>query len=89
MSRISSMTRGIVGALVITGAVLALPRAAEAGCLIEYDTCASCAQQTMRQAMEDYDLLGIRRANLELWDCAIDLSHCVFLAAHHDYVCAL
>jgi len=62
---------------------------AQAGCLMEYEGCAECAQKALKRAMWRLSLGGIRKANFMMYDCAIDLYHCVVLGAHHDAQCAL
>lgn len=62
---------------------------ARAGCLIEYEDCAACAQTALKRAMWRLDFGGIRRANFMMYDCAIDLYHCTVLADHHSYPCSL
>ena len=62
---------------------------AEAGCLLEQSDCEGCAQKAMWQAMKNLSARGIKRANLQLWDCAIDLFHCVLFDSHHNYACAV
>lgn len=88
MSRGMRRIRLALTALAVAVGALVLPAAAQAGCLVEYNDCAGCARETMRKAIEDYSLSGIRQSNLELWDCAIDLNHCVFFAQHHSYPCS-
>lgn len=85
-------TRGFrvfaLAAGIALGAMVLAP-AAEAGCLTEYNACEGCAKKRMRQGILTGNLFDIRQANLELWDCAIDLNHCIFFGQHHDYKCAL
>jgi len=66
-----------------------LAQTAEAGCLIEHDQCAGCARDALWTAMKHFDLNGIRRANLQLWDCSIDLYHCILFDSHHKAPCVL
>lgn len=79
----------ILSLLVAIVAVAAAPSEAAAGCLSENDACQQCARESLKDAMLRFDLSGIRSANLELWDCSIDLYHCVFFGDHHSYRCAL
>lgn len=70
-------------------ATLALvPGQARAGCLSEYKTCSDCAKKSLRRAMLRFDPVGVIDANVELWDCSIDLNHCIFFGQHHEYGCA-
>lgn len=89
MTRSAWNGRGLLGALLIVGASLMMPAVADAGCLTEYNQCEGCARGTMSDAIRNRDLLGIRQANLELWDCAIDLNHCIFFGHHHRYRCSV
>ncbi len=88
------MSRGGRYGLAMTvalGLVLSLlfVRGAQAGCLMEYEGCANCARTALKRAMWRLDLGGIRKANFMMYDCAIDLYHCVVLGAHHDTPCAV
>lgn len=77
----------VLVALVAVGTLA--PGAAEAGCLVEANTCESCAKRSLWEAMKGFSLSGILDANRELWDCDIDLYHCVFFGSHHEYKCAV
>ncbi len=87
MSRL--LDRRLVALVFAVAVVVLAPASASAGCLTEYNQCEGCAKKTMWEAMKGFDVLGIRQANLELWDCAIDLHHCVFFGQHHSSPCAL
>lgn len=62
---------------------------AEAGCLMEQLECSACAQNALRRAMWRLSAKGIVLANVQLWDCSIDLFHCLLLGQHHNSVCAV
>lgn len=74
--------------LAVASSMMFVPTA-EAGCLIEQSDCEACAQTAMWEAMKRLSFKGIKRANLQLWDCAIDFFHCVLFDGHHDYPCAV
>ena len=81
-----SRTIRAAAALVIV-ATLSLAPAAYAGCLTEFKFCGDCATKHMYNAMRELDFGGMADAQLEGWDCEIDLFHCVMYAHHHDYTC--
>lgn len=77
-------------ALVLATVVMMLPAAdAAAGCLSEYNTCTRCARGALLGAVKGLSPSGVAAANIQLADCSIDLWHCMFLASHHDYACAV
>ncbi len=82
------MWRGALVAMVLV-VMLVVPLYAEAGCLGEHSECRKCARQALRRSVWRLDLGGIRDANIAMWDCDIDLYHCVLLGSHHDFACAL
>lgn len=82
-----SMARGIVLMLALATLML-VPAQASAGCLSEYKTCSDCAKKSLRHATLDGSVSGIVAANMELWDCSLDLNHCIFFGRHHEYGCA-
>lgn len=73
--------------LVVAGA--ALPSVAQAGCLSEQRSCRDCASRMLKKAMFRFSLSGILDANVALWDCDIDLYHCVIFGQHHGTACAV
>jgi len=90
MSVRSSWGRAILIAgvfLVATSTVL--PRVAEAGCLTEQRSCRSCASRMLKKAMFRFSARGILAANVALWDCDINLYHCVIFGQHHGTACAI
>jgi len=79
----------LVAGVLLLIASAALPGVAEAGCLTEQRSCRNCASRMLRKAMFRLDAGGILDANVALWDCDIDLYHCVIFGQHHDTACAL
>ena len=79
----------LLPAILAATMVVSMPSRAEAGCLSEHDGCVQCARRLLRSAMLRFDLGGIRAANVALWDCEIDLYHCVLFGQHHETSCAL
>ena len=88
MTRSVLALRLMVVSTVMT-AMLAVAPAAQAGCLSSYDDCAGCAQDSLWDGMKSLSPSKIRRANLELADCAIDLYRCILFGKSNDYPCAL
>lgn len=78
----------LVIALMVAVPLLAVGEA-QAGCLTEQDDCSNCARGALWEAMKKMSFGGIRRANMALMDCSIDLYHCMVLGSHHNYACAL
>jgi hypothetical protein len=87
-SRLTHRTR-LLPVILVAAMAVSLPTQAEAGCLSEHDGCVQCARRMLRSAMLRFDLGGIREANVALWDCEIDLYHCVLFGQHHETSCAL
>jgi hypothetical protein len=81
------MTVVIAAMLVVLAAVV--PQFAEAGCLGEDSACRDCARKMLKRAMWRFDLGGIRDANIAMWDCDIDLYHCILFGQHHEGSCAI
>ena len=79
----------IVALLVLVAGMVVVATNAEAGCLVENRGCTQCARGSMWQAMKNLSPSGIEDANLQLWDCSIDMYHCVLLGQHHSYSCAV
>lgn len=78
----------VAGLFLVTASVM-LSRVAEAGCLSEQRSCRACASRMLKRAMFRFDARGILDANVALWDCDIDLYHCVIFGQHHEAVCAI
>lgn len=79
----------LVAGLLWVVASSALPNIAEAGCLTEQRGCRRCASRMLKKAMFRFSAIGILEANVALWDCDIDLYHCVILGQHHGAKCAV
>lgn len=79
----------LVAGLLLVIVSSALPSVAEAGCLTEQRGCRSCASRMLKKAMFRFSVIGILEANVALWDCDIDLYHCIILGQHHDAACAV
>ncbi len=79
----------LVAGLLLVTAAASMPSIAEAGCLTEQRSCRGCARKMLKRAMFRFDAGGVLDANVALWDCDIDLYHCVFFGQHHDTTCAL
>ena len=75
----------------LTAALLlpTLASSASAGCLREWQDCGECATKAFWRAMGRLDPGGAMDAYVDAVDCDIDLFHCVVLAVHHNYVCAV
>ena len=78
----------VTSVLLITASAL-LPGVAEAGCLTEHRGCRDCASRMLRRAMFRFSASGVLDANVALWDCDIDLYHCVVLGQHHGAACTI
>ena len=90
MSMRSPFGRGVlVAGLLLVIASATLPGAAEAGCLTEQRSCRDCASRMLKKAMFRFSPSGILDANVALWDCDIDLYHCVIFGQHHGAPCAI
>jgi len=86
-----TVSRFVLGVLLITTVALlpALVAPAEAGCLREWEGCGECATRAYWRAIRNLDLKGVGEAFTDGVDCDIDLFHCVAMAVHHTYVCAV
>lgn len=79
----------LVAGLFLVAASMTLPGVAQAGCLSEQRTCRDCASRMLKKAMFRFSPSGILDANIALWDCDIDLYHCVIFGQHHGTACAV
>jgi hypothetical protein len=81
----------VLGVLLITTVALlpALAAPAEAGCIREWEGCGVCATRSYWRAIRNLDLKGAGHAFADAIDCDIDMFHCVAMAVHHNYVCAV
>ena len=88
MLRVNKVILGVM--LITTVALLpAFTAPAEAGCLREWEGCGECANRAYWRALRNLDLKGAGEAFTDAIDCDIDLYHCVAMAVHHNYVCAV
>jgi hypothetical protein len=87
----STVTRFVLGVLLIATVALmpALAAPAEAGCLREWESCGACATKAYWRAVRNLDGKGAADAFTDAIDCDIDLFHCIAMAVHHNYVCAV
>ena len=84
------LRRGMVVVAVLVVLVSStLPGTAQAGCLTEQRSCRNCASRMLKKAIFRLSPIGILEANAALWDCDIDLYHCVIFGQHHGTACAL
>ena len=79
----------LVAGLFLVMASATLPNVAEAGCLTEQRSCRNCASQMLKTAIFRLDPWGVLDANVALWDCDIDLYHCIIFGQHHEATCAV
>lgn len=86
-----TVNKFVLGVLLITTVALlpAIAAPAEAGCLREWQGCGECAQRAYWRALSRLDMKGAGEAFVDAIDCDIDLFHCVAMAVHHTYVCAV
>ncbi len=75
-------------ALFVIGGTL-LPATAEAGCFGELDSCMNCARKYLWEGIKGLSASLIRDANVMMWDCNLDVYHCIILGKHHRYGCAI
>ncbi len=75
-------------ALLVIGSTL-VPATAEAGCFAELDSCMSCARKYMWEGIKGLNPSLIIDANIMMWDCNLDVYHCIVLGKHHRYGCAI
>ena len=78
---------GRLAMLILGVTALALSSSADGGCLVEFETCGQCASRHMYEAISNLDFGEVMDAQIEGWDCEIDLVHCILYAHHHDYSC--
>jgi hypothetical protein len=67
----------------------ALSAPAEAGCLREWQQCGDCAERAFWAAVRRLDPGDAADAWVDALDCDIDLYHCISMAHHHEYICAV
>lgn len=79
----------LVAGVFLVLAATSLPSVVEAGCLSEQRGCRACASRMLKKAMFRFSVSGILDANVALWDCDIDLYHCIIFGQHHEATCAL
>jgi len=86
-----TVNKFVLGVLLITTVALlpALAAPAEAGCIREWQGCGECASKAYWRALRRLDPKGAGEAFADAIDCDIDLFHCVAMAVHHNYVCAV
>ncbi len=91
LSRKQTVNKFILGViLIMTVALLpALVAPAQAGCLREWEGCGNCATRAYWRAVRNLDGKGMGDAFVDALDCDIDLFHCIAMAVHHNYVCAV
>ena len=90
-SREQTVSKFVLGAALITTLALlpAFAAPAQAGCLREWEGCGDCARRAYWRAVRNLDLKGVGDAFTDAVDCDIDLFHCISMAVHHTYVCAV
>lgn len=78
-----------LAAAAILATVFMVQASIDPGCLAEQEYCTGCARARLKRAILSFDFREIRLANLDFWDCSIDLYHCIALGDHHQYACEL